>query len=226
VINYQGSSLLEFQPVRYVELHVEQGDQLERAAADIAAVSGARTVRKLSVVFGRPPTRDQCQWRRPRWHAGGGARDRVGRTRERGRACVGAASYWRRRRFEGRGGIRVACTEARVRGRCGASRKASNKAYSPLLRGPAPHCGLRVFGRDDQPAGHRICIRRARGSRARAASPHFLSRSTARMLGSNPLRLNGFTMGQQRSNYSCWKSPVRGELLKRDLTAILQLLLC
>jgi hypothetical protein len=41
--------------------------------------------------------------------------------------------------------------------------------------GPAPHCGLRVFGRDDQPAGHRICIRRARGSRARAASPHFLS---------------------------------------------------
>jgi hypothetical protein len=35
--------------------------------------------------------------------------------------------------------------------------------------GPAPHCGLRVFGCDDQPAGHRICIRRAPGSRARVA---------------------------------------------------------
>jgi acetylornithine deacetylase/succinyl-diaminopimelate desuccinylase-like protein len=50
-INYRGSSPLELKPVRYVELDVEQGDRLERAAADIAAVSGAWTVRKMSVVF-------------------------------------------------------------------------------------------------------------------------------------------------------------------------------
>src|ERR1700751_4808386 len=35
-IGYRGASPPEFEPVRYVELHVEQGDQLERAAADIA----------------------------------------------------------------------------------------------------------------------------------------------------------------------------------------------
>jgi N-carbamoyl-L-amino-acid hydrolase len=50
-IGYRGASPLEFEPVRYVELHVEQGDQLERAAADIAAVSGAWMTRKISVVF-------------------------------------------------------------------------------------------------------------------------------------------------------------------------------
>jgi N-carbamoyl-L-amino-acid hydrolase len=50
-IGYCGASQLEFEPVRYVELHVEQGDQLERAAADIAAVSGAWMTRKISVVF-------------------------------------------------------------------------------------------------------------------------------------------------------------------------------
>jgi len=50
-IGYRGTSPLEFAPVRYVELHVEQGDQLERAAADIAAVSGAWMTRKMSVVF-------------------------------------------------------------------------------------------------------------------------------------------------------------------------------
>lgn len=55
-------------------------------------------------------------------------------------------------------------------------------------------------GRDDQPADHRICIRRAPGSRARAACPICRRRNAARMLGSNPLRLNDFTMGQQRSN--------------------------
>jgi N-carbamoyl-L-amino-acid hydrolase len=37
--------------VRYVELHVEQGDRLEQAAGDIAAVSGAWMTRKISVVF-------------------------------------------------------------------------------------------------------------------------------------------------------------------------------
>lgn len=50
-IGYRGSSPLEFRPVRYVELHIEQGDRLERAAADIAAVSGAWMTRKISVVF-------------------------------------------------------------------------------------------------------------------------------------------------------------------------------
>jgi beta-ureidopropionase / N-carbamoyl-L-amino-acid hydrolase len=50
-IGYRGTSALEFEPVRYVELHVEQGDRLERAAADIAAVSGAWMTRKMSVVF-------------------------------------------------------------------------------------------------------------------------------------------------------------------------------
>jgi len=50
-IGYRGASPPEFEPVRYVELHVEQGDQLERAAADIAAVSGAWMTRKMTVVF-------------------------------------------------------------------------------------------------------------------------------------------------------------------------------
>ena len=50
-IGYRGASELEFRPVRYVELHVEQGDRLEHAAADIAAVSGAWMTRKMSVVF-------------------------------------------------------------------------------------------------------------------------------------------------------------------------------
>jgi N-carbamoyl-L-amino-acid hydrolase len=50
-IDYRGSSPLDLQPTRYVELHVEQGDRLERAAADIAAVSGAWAARKISVVF-------------------------------------------------------------------------------------------------------------------------------------------------------------------------------
>jgi beta-ureidopropionase / N-carbamoyl-L-amino-acid hydrolase len=50
-IGYRGESPPEFEPVRYVELHVEQGDQLERAAADIAAVTGAWMTRKVSVVF-------------------------------------------------------------------------------------------------------------------------------------------------------------------------------
>ena len=50
-IDYRGSSPLDLQPIRYVELHVEQGDRLERAAADIAAVSSAWAARKISVVF-------------------------------------------------------------------------------------------------------------------------------------------------------------------------------
>ena len=55
-IDYRGSSPLEFRPVRYVELHIEQGDRLEQAAADIAAVSGAWMTRKMSVVFEGEPS--------------------------------------------------------------------------------------------------------------------------------------------------------------------------
>ncbi len=50
-IGYRGTAPLELEPVRYVELHVEQGDRLEQAGADIAAVSGAWVTRKMSVVF-------------------------------------------------------------------------------------------------------------------------------------------------------------------------------
>jgi N-carbamoyl-L-amino-acid hydrolase len=50
-ISYCGVTPLEYRPVRYVELHVEQGDRLEQASGDIAAVSGAWMTRKISVVF-------------------------------------------------------------------------------------------------------------------------------------------------------------------------------
>ncbi|SFJ83954.1 allantoate amidohydrolase [Bradyrhizobium sp. cf659] len=50
-IGYRGVTPLEYRPVRYVELHVEQGDRLERVSGDIAAVSGAWMTRKISVVF-------------------------------------------------------------------------------------------------------------------------------------------------------------------------------
>jgi N-carbamoyl-L-amino-acid hydrolase len=50
-IGYCGVTPLEYRPVRYVELHVEQGDRLEQASGDIAAVSGAWMTRKISVVF-------------------------------------------------------------------------------------------------------------------------------------------------------------------------------
>jgi N-carbamoyl-L-amino-acid hydrolase len=50
-IDYRGVTPLEYRPVRYVELHVEQGDRLEQVAGDIAAVSGAWMTRKVSVVF-------------------------------------------------------------------------------------------------------------------------------------------------------------------------------
>jgi beta-ureidopropionase / N-carbamoyl-L-amino-acid hydrolase len=50
-IGYCGVTPLEYRPVRYVELHVEQGDRLELVSGDIAAVSGAWMTRKISVVF-------------------------------------------------------------------------------------------------------------------------------------------------------------------------------
>jgi len=50
-IGYCGVTPLEYRPVRYVELHVEQGDRLEQVSGDIAAISGAWMTRKISVVF-------------------------------------------------------------------------------------------------------------------------------------------------------------------------------
>ncbi|QDP25373.1 Zn-dependent hydrolase [Bradyrhizobium cosmicum] len=50
-IGYCGVTPLEYRPVRYVELHVEQGDRLEQVSGDVAAVSGAWMTRKISVVF-------------------------------------------------------------------------------------------------------------------------------------------------------------------------------
>jgi N-carbamoyl-L-amino-acid hydrolase len=50
-IGYCGVTPLEYRPVRYAELHVEQGDRLEQVSGDIAAVSGAWMTRKISVVF-------------------------------------------------------------------------------------------------------------------------------------------------------------------------------
>ena len=49
-IGYCGATPLEYRPVCYVELHVEQGDRLEQASGEIAAVSGAWMTRKISVV--------------------------------------------------------------------------------------------------------------------------------------------------------------------------------
>lgn len=50
-IGYCGVTPLEYRPVRYAELHVEQGDRLEQVSGDIAVVSGAWMTRKISVVF-------------------------------------------------------------------------------------------------------------------------------------------------------------------------------
>ena len=55
-IGYKGATPLELNPVRYVELHVEQGDRLEQAGADITAVSAAWTTRKLSILFEGEPS--------------------------------------------------------------------------------------------------------------------------------------------------------------------------
>jgi beta-ureidopropionase / N-carbamoyl-L-amino-acid hydrolase len=50
-IGYLGTAPFEFEPTRYVELHVEQGARLQEANADIGIVSGAWAARKLSVIF-------------------------------------------------------------------------------------------------------------------------------------------------------------------------------
>lgn len=55
-IGYRGGDSLGLRPVRYVELHVEQGDRLEAAGARIGLVHGAWAARKLSLVFEGAPS--------------------------------------------------------------------------------------------------------------------------------------------------------------------------
>jgi len=55
-IGYRGEGELPFDPVRYVELHVEQGPVLEQASADIGIVAAAWAARKLSLVFEGAPS--------------------------------------------------------------------------------------------------------------------------------------------------------------------------
>ncbi len=50
-IGYAGDADPAFAATRYVELHVEQGDQLETAGVAIGVVEGAFAARKLSLVF-------------------------------------------------------------------------------------------------------------------------------------------------------------------------------
>ncbi len=50
-IGYRGRDALGMEPVRYVELHVEQGPRLEEAGAEIGIVPSAWAARKLSIVF-------------------------------------------------------------------------------------------------------------------------------------------------------------------------------
>ncbi|MEY9590705.1 N-carbamoyl-L-amino-acid hydrolase [Bradyrhizobium yuanmingense] len=50
-IGYLGTTPLDKNPVRYVELHVEQADSLEKSSTDIAAVFHSWTTRKISVIF-------------------------------------------------------------------------------------------------------------------------------------------------------------------------------
>lgn len=117
-----------------------------------------------------------------------------------GRRCI-VASYWRRRGFEGRGGIRASPAQMRARERpLRCSVEGEQQGTLTFTQRISLIAVYESSGRDDQPADHRICIRRAPGSRARAACPICRRRNAARMLGSNPLRLNDFTMGQQRSN--------------------------
>jgi N-carbamoyl-L-amino-acid hydrolase len=55
-IGYRGTGALPFSPVRYVELHVEQGPRLEEAGRDIGMVEGAWAARKLSLIFVGEPS--------------------------------------------------------------------------------------------------------------------------------------------------------------------------
>ena len=50
-IGYRGAPQAAFEPLRYVELHVEQGARLQEAGAEIGIVEGAWAARKLSLLF-------------------------------------------------------------------------------------------------------------------------------------------------------------------------------
>lgn len=55
-IGYRGAAAPPFTPLRYVELHIEQGPQLEQAGRQIGLVAGAWATRKLSIVFVGDPS--------------------------------------------------------------------------------------------------------------------------------------------------------------------------
>jgi len=50
-IGYRGAGALPLTPLRYVELHIEQGARLEDSGTQIGIVEGAWSARKISVVF-------------------------------------------------------------------------------------------------------------------------------------------------------------------------------
>ena len=50
-IGYRGTGALALTPLRYVELHIEQGARLEESSTEIGIVAGAWAARKISVVF-------------------------------------------------------------------------------------------------------------------------------------------------------------------------------
>jgi N-carbamoyl-L-amino-acid hydrolase len=55
-IGYRGAAGECFDPVRYVELHIEQGAHLEETGAEIGIVTGAWAARKLSLLFRGEPS--------------------------------------------------------------------------------------------------------------------------------------------------------------------------
>ena len=50
-IGYRGTEAPALTPLRYVELHIEQGARLEESSTEIGIVAGAWAARKISVVF-------------------------------------------------------------------------------------------------------------------------------------------------------------------------------
>jgi len=50
-IGYRGTGALALTPLRYVELHIEQGSRLEDSLTEIGIVSGAWAARKISITF-------------------------------------------------------------------------------------------------------------------------------------------------------------------------------
>ncbi|MER9597168.1 MULTISPECIES: allantoate amidohydrolase [unclassified Mesorhizobium] len=55
-MGYRGERDLPFEPVSYLELHVEQGMKLDETGTDIGVVTGAWAARKLSLVFRGEPS--------------------------------------------------------------------------------------------------------------------------------------------------------------------------